>query len=499
MRSWVVLRVFWMRLWGCSVMTIADRLVEIREAKANIKNAIQNELGADLSSVPFVDYHQYIKSSGGGGGYYAPSLNITFEEKEEYVVGEAVTFSGVTKTLDGSTVLTGVPVTYEGSVVATSDSNGAWSYTTTWVSGGCEFSVVDSTYGVVCRELVYPCEKFYDSFTNLQAKVNALATGETLVLDCNYRYLETTADGTGVSINTAGITIDGQGKYALDGNLLSRIIHNNADNTYLKGIKFVNGKNMKEVEDWSTVTEDDYYKYGFGGAVFSWNPKNLKVSDSTFTDCSAQSGGGAIINSGEGFTVSDSTFTGCSSAQSGGGGGAIWNYGEGFTVSDSTFTDCSAQSGGGAIWNSGEGFTVSDSTFTNNGTNIITSRQTAYATNCYWGTNNPTSLTDSLTNVTVENYSNITIATGTRQYMYPYLPVVKVIAKHTKDSTILNRRSTINSPVKITVGDTVINTRLKGGYLMQTYTEPSKPYTVSVEVAGGEAVTTAVEDTTTTS
>ena len=267
-------------------MTIASRLEEIKTAKQNIKSAIESELGQDLSEVAFVNYHEYIKSS---GGYYAPSLNITFEEKTEYVLGTEVTFSGVTKTLDGSMVLTGVPITYNGSVVVTSGSDGSWSYTTTWVSGGCTFTVVDNAYGIVCKERAYPHDKFFDSFTNLQTLVNALKDGETLTLDCNYRYLETST-GKGVSIGTSNITLDGQGKYVLDGNSLSRII-NITDSTVsgvsLKGLTFKNGK-----------VEGD-----FGGGIYNTGA-DLSVSDCTFTNNTADSGGG-IFNTGNNANADD--------------------------------------------------------------------------------------------------------------------------------------------------------------------------------------------------
>lgn len=268
-------------------MTIANRLEEIRTAKANIKNAIQDELGEDLSNVAFVDYYQYIKSS---GGYYAPSLNISYAEQEEYVVGTEVTFNGVTKTLDGSTVLANVPITYNGAVVATSGADGTWSYTTTWVSGGCEFTVVDEIYGIICKELVYPQERFYDSFTNLQTKLDALSKGETLILDCNYRYLDSTADGNGVTIYTRDITIDGQGKYTLDGNSLSWIIqtiNSIPSGVSLKGVIFKNGNTS-----------------GRGGAISNYG-NDMSISDCTFTNNTASTNGGAISNFSSNSNVDD--------------------------------------------------------------------------------------------------------------------------------------------------------------------------------------------------
>ena len=350
-------------------MTIASRLEEIKTAKQNIKSAIESELGQDLSEVAFVNYHEYIKSS---GGYYAPSLNITFEEMTEYVVGTEVTFSGVTKTLDGSMVLTGVPITYNGSVVVTSGSDGSWSYTTTWVSGGCTFTVVDSTYGIVCKEKAYPHDKFFDSFTNLQTLVNALSDGETLILDCNYRYLETST-GDGVTIGTSNITLDGQGKYVLDGNSLSRIINitgSTVSGVSLKGLTFKNGK-----------VESDY-----GGGIYNMGA-DLSVSDCTFTNnTSNKGGGGGIYNRGADLSVSDCTFTNNTSNK---GGGGIYNSGADLSVSDCTFTNNTASYSGGGIYNTGADLSVSDCTFTNNTTNkggggIFNTNDNANADNCYW-------------------------------------------------------------------------------------------------------------------
>ena len=426
-------------------MTIASRLEEIKTAKQNIKSAIESELGQDLSEVAFVNYHEYIKSS---GGYYAPSLNITFEEKTEYVVGTEVTFSGVTKTLDGSMVLTGVPITYNGSVVVTSGSDGSWSYTTTWVSGGCTFTVVDSTYGIVCKERAYPHDKFFDSFTNLQTLVNALSDGETLILDCNYRYLETST-GNGVTIGTSNITLDGQGKYVLDGNSLSRII-NIGDSTVsgvsLKGLTFKNGK-----------VESDY--------------------------------GAGIYNAGADLSVSDCTFTNNTSTR----GGGIYNRGADLSVSDCTFTNNTVDISGGGIYNDGADLSVSDCTFTNNTTSdsgggIFNNGDNANADNCYWGTNTPTFDDTIVYGVTINTYYIIEITT-----ISGYIKLQSKQYNPTTSTTSTHRTPLSNVEATITVGGNTYKKTLRNGILRQAYTAPATPYDITVQLASGEVVTKTIE------
>ncbi len=481
-------------------MTIANRLEEVRTAKQNIKQAIQDELGEDLSEVAFVDYYKHIKSSGGGGtSLCTPTLEIIYPIQDEYLVGESITFTGIVKTPETNIPISNAPITYNNTVIATSDEDGAWSYTTTWVNGGCEFSIIDSTYGLLCKELINPIN-LYDDFIVLEARINELGTGETLLLDCNYKYTGTSENGAGVNIPVEGVTIDGQGKYCLDGNLLSRCVNINAPSVTLKGLTFKNGKltsgDGAGVNNYNSSTGLSIVSCVFtdctaqdrGGAIYNWGGEGFTVTDSTFTDCTAQDRGGAIYNEGgEGFTVTDSTFTDCSSAQD--RGGAIYNWsGEGFTVTDSTFTDCTAQYRGGAIYNgSGEGFTVTDSTFTGNTPDNI-SGSCEYAQDCYWGTNTPNE------SITLKDYAQISIDTGATQAQNTPCVYIKALQYDTTTSTLTSYKVPLRAKVTTTIGETVYTGVMYGGYLIQRYTLPeSSSYTVSVQVENGKILTKTVE------
>jgi hypothetical protein len=101
-----------------------------------------------------------------------------------------------------------------------------------------------------------------------------------------------------------------------------------------------------------------------GGAIYAELP--LRVTSSTFTNCSAMYGG-AIITSTD-TTISSSTFSNCSAST----GGAISAVGGGTTVTitSSTFSNCSA-SDGGAIFSGSDILNVSSSAFSNCSANGI--------------------------------------------------------------------------------------------------------------------------------
>ena len=512
-------------------MSISDQLLKLNTAKQNIKNAIQDNLKQDLSEVAFVDYHEYIKSN---GGYCAPTLNITFEEKAEYVVGESVTFNGVTSTLDGSTILSDVPIFYDDTLMVSSDPDGRWSFTTTWKSGGCTFTVKDDTYGIVCRENVYPHEQFFDSFTNLQTLVDTLKDGETLTLDCNYRYLET-GTGDGVTIGASNITIDGQGKYTLDGNNLSRIIQNtntNVTKVSLKGLTFKNGVNSaiknENGSDWSIndcVFEHNSANY-YGGAIYNKNGTDWNISDCIFTHNSViqdTAGGGAIYNwNGINWNISDCTFTnnftpyfggaindrrsvgsninGCTFVDNSAtqGGGAIYiEFSSGLTMVGCSFISNSAEYGG-AINNWGSNCTASGCSFINNSASKRGSVIDGYsegnidADNCYWGTNSPTFDSSMVYNTIINTYLILEITTGTidsKQY-------IEVMAKQynpSTSSTSINRIYTGEVKAEISVGDNIYTKIFRNGIVSQTYTAPTAPYDITVQLESGDILVKTIE------
>jgi len=85
------------------------------------------------------------------------------------------------------------------------------------------------------------------------------------------------------------------------------------------------------------------------------------ITNSAFTDCSAGNNGGTIFNRGTISSITNSAFTGCSADY----GGAIHNdVGTISSITNSAFTGCSAGTEGGAIFNSGTISSITNSVFT---------------------------------------------------------------------------------------------------------------------------------------
>ena len=110
----------------------------------------------------------------------------------------------------------------------------------------------------------------------------------------------------------------------------------------------------------STLKEGGALHLGGQGA----NSKST-ISGSTFKNCTAKNGGGAVLASAETLEISDSNFYGCGSSAS--NGGAVYHYRNSrgdstqkyLTITDCTFSadpddtgsaGCSATGNGGAIW-----------------------------------------------------------------------------------------------------------------------------------------------------
>jgi predicted outer membrane repeat protein len=102
---------------------------------------------------------------------------------------------------------------------------------------------------------------------------------------------------------------------------------------------------------------------GFGGAIYNCPGSTLTVTDTTFSDNSAEQGG-AICNGGT-LTINNSTFTGNRALRL--KGGAIRNYGT-LTINNSTFTGNSASGGIGGAINNGEAFRQKGTLLINNST-----------------------------------------------------------------------------------------------------------------------------------
>ena len=112
------------------------------------------------------------------------------------------------------------------------------------------------------------------------------------------------------------------------------------------------------------------------------------ITDSTFKNCTAKNGGGAVLSSHETLTIDNSNFYGCGSSAS--NGGAVYHYQnsrgtstqKNLTITDSTFgvdpndansLGCIASGNGGAIWARAttsitlEGLTINNCTAKNGG------------------------------------------------------------------------------------------------------------------------------------
>jgi len=96
----------------------------------------------------------------------------------------------------------------------------------------------------------------------------------------------------------------------------------------------------------STLSGNFTFAGGLGGAIDSFGGlANLSITNSTFSNNTADADGGAISNNAP-FTVTNSTFSGNSADVTTGSGGALANFGNTANISNCTFWGNSASSGG---------------------------------------------------------------------------------------------------------------------------------------------------------
>ncbi|MFW6074494.1 MAG: choice-of-anchor Q domain-containing protein [Chloroflexota bacterium] len=122
-----------------------------------------------------------------------------------------------------------------------------------------------------------------------------------------------------------------------------------------------------------TVTDSDFSNNSadiFGGAIANLQG-TATVTNSTFSTNAAEDlvGGGAIANSDGQLTITDSTFSSNSADEFEGSlGGAIYHAAseDGLVISNSTFTDNSGGDGGAIVILSQAGTTITNSTFEGN-------------------------------------------------------------------------------------------------------------------------------------
>ena len=174
------------------------------------------------------------------------------------------------------------------------------------------------------------------------------------------------------------ITIEGEG-YTISGDNRYRIFYNDGGDLTIKDLNMTKGyvdvgiirgvtRRISEVIQTAHahLTNDESFiippSDTFGGAIVN-RQGTLTISDSSFSDNSADSGG-AIYNKDGTVSISDSSFSG----NLAGWGGAICNYGE-LSMVNSNFNDNSADISGGAIFN-WEELSISDSVFSHNSAKV---------------------------------------------------------------------------------------------------------------------------------
>ena len=166
-----------------------------------------------------------------------------------------------------------------------------------------------------------------------------------------------TLDGSLPKI-TSDITIEGN-SYTISGNNRYRIFYNDGGALTINNLTMTKGY----VEADLIRDEDGSLKASttnsIGGAIYNANG-TVSISDSVFSDNSAEYVGGAIYNDVE-LSISDSAFSHNSADIF---GGAIYNTGE-LSITSSTFSRNSADDEGGAIENVGI-LSISDSAFSHN-------------------------------------------------------------------------------------------------------------------------------------
>ena len=187
------------------------------------------------------------------------------------------------------------------------------------------------------------------TFTQLQTLINQ-NYNKTLTLTNDYSYDESFGTTEGITIEDS-ITIDGQGKYTINGKGLSRLFIVTGHNVTLKNIKFINGLTSNLIEN------------NAGGAI-RWAGDNGTILNSYFENNIAPAGAGAIYWYGSCGTISNSKFYRNNASTS---GGAICWYANNGTITNTIFenNNASGGNGGGVQWRSSDS-TIRNCTFYNN-------------------------------------------------------------------------------------------------------------------------------------
>ena len=214
---------------------------------------------------------------------------------------------------------------------------------------------------------------FTDCSTGLGSEIIAFASGLASATILLSSPLPPISDVSGLTIIGGGkITVSGGGLYqvfALNANVpltLNGMTVANGHNEPNGGGVFVGSGAQLTILD-STFNHNSATfpaAGGLGGGVD--NHGTLTISNSTFSNNSADGAGGALINSAGTMTITNSTF----SDNSSGYGGALRTLAGTITITNSSFSGNTASSYGGAIYHYGGDLTVKTSTFSTNTANF---------------------------------------------------------------------------------------------------------------------------------
>ena len=168
---------------------------------------------------------------------------------------------------------------------------------------------------------------------------------------------------------TTEITIEGSG-FTISGNNRYRIFYNDGGALTIHNLTIIEGRAEYggAIDNWKgtlSISNSNFSNNSAdkgGGAITNWREGELTISNSSFSHNSAEDAG-AIANGGE-LSINDSAFSGNSADF---WGGAIFNWRRTLTIISSSFSDNSAAERGGAIANGDDGeLSISNSAFSYN-------------------------------------------------------------------------------------------------------------------------------------
>ena len=283
------------------------------------------------------------------------------------------------------------------------------------------------------------------SFYDLQDEVNNLSSGDTLDLDCDYKY---DGNGTfdGVTIATRDVVIDGHG-HTLDANSGDKWVRifwvngasgNNGLNVTLKNIVFTNANlNHHNVDD-------------EGGAVWGWYSDGLQIINCTFINNYAYWYGGAVATQAHNVVIRDCTFINNSAEVA---GGAINNNYVGVDIFDCSFYNNSAPSGGGVYSAVGH----------------------CFANDNWWGNNTPDFNSDALVRTYAVEHNTHAVLNLTATYN-------SIDVKFYRNGT--DKILPISRDFTLTIGNESFTARIVNGTYHKEYTPLTVSYNVTASLDG---------------